>query len=179
VRGDWTVIILALMMFLAPAVGVPHEEMLQDTLKSIVVSFAVLGAGLMFFWRQRNRRDALRWHALMWLPLALMFYAIGSMAWSHAYLGGVEAIRWFILGLLLWLGLNTLSRERVALLFWGIHWGAVVASLWTALQFWTDFRYFPQGPIRRRPSSTATLRRIRICTPPFFGHAHCAGEGRP
>ena len=29
----------------------------------------------------------------MWLPLALMFYAIGSMAWSHAYLGGVEAVR--------------------------------------------------------------------------------------
>jgi O-antigen ligase len=168
VRGDWTVIILALMMFLAPAVGVPHEEMLQDTLKSIVVSFAVLGAGLMFFWHQRNRRDALRWHALMWLPLALMFYAIGSMAWSHAYLGGVEAIRWFILGLLLWLGLNTLSRERVPLLFWGIHWGAVVASLWTALQFWTDFRYFPQGP---NPASTFVNRNFFaefvVCTLPF------------
>jgi O-antigen ligase len=168
VRGDWTVIILALMMFLAPAVGVPHEEMLQDTLKSIVVSFAVLGAGLMFFWHQRNRRDALRWHALMWLPLALMFYAIGSMAWSHAYLGGVEAIRWFILGLLLWLGLNTLSRERLPLLFWGIHWGAVVASLWTALQFWTDFRYFPQGP---NPASTFVNRNFFaefvVCTLPF------------
>ena len=168
VWGDWTVIILALMMFLAPAVGVPHEEMLQDTLKSIVVSFAVLGAGLMFFWRQRNRRDALRWHALMWLPLALLFYAIGSMAWSHAYLGGVEAIRWFILGLLLLLGLNTLSRERVPLLFWGIHWGAVVASLWTALQFWTDFRYFPQGP---NPASTFVNRNFFaefvVCTLPF------------
>ena len=167
-RGDWTVIILALMMFLAPAVGVPHEEMLQDTLKSIVVSFAVLGAGLMFFWHQRNRRDALRWHALMWLPLALMFYAIGSMAWSHAYLGAVEAIRWFILGLLLWLGLNTLSRERLPLLFWGIHWGAVVASLWTALQFWTDFKYFPQGP---NPASTFVNRNFFaefvVCTLPF------------
>ena len=60
VRGDWTVIIMALMMLLAPAVGVPHEEMLQDTLKSIVVAFAALGAGLMFFWHQRNRRDGLR-----------------------------------------------------------------------------------------------------------------------
>ena len=168
VRGDWTVIILAVMMFLAPAVGVPHEEMLQDTLKSIVVAFAALGAGLMFFWHQRNRRDALRWHVMMWLPLALMFYAIGSMAWSHAYLGGVEAIRWFILGLLLWLGLNTLSRERVPLLFWGIHWGAVVASLWTALQFWTDFKYFPQGP---NPASTFVNRNFFaefvVCTLPF------------
>ena len=168
VRGDWTVIILALMMFLAPAVGVPHEEMLQDTLKSIVVSFAALGAGLMFFWHQRNRRDGLRWHALMWLPLALMFYALGSMVWSHTYLGGVEAIRWFIFSLLLWLGLNTLSRERIPLLAWGIHWGAVVASLWTALQFWVDFTYFPQGP---NPASTFVNRNFFaefvVCTLPF------------
>ena len=78
-RGDWTVVILALMMFLAPAVGVPNELMLQDTLKSIVVSFMGISAALLFFWRQRNRRDGLRWHALMWLPLALMFYALGSM----------------------------------------------------------------------------------------------------
>ena len=103
-RGDWTVVILALMMFLTPAVGVPNEEMLQDTLKSIVASFAAISAGLLFFWQQRNRRDGLRWHALMWLPLALMFYALGSMVWSHTYLGGVEAIRWFVFSLLLWLG---------------------------------------------------------------------------
>ena len=76
-RGDWTVVILALMLFVTPAIGVPNELMLQDTLKSIVVSFAAVGAGLLFFWQQRNRRDGLRWHALMWLPLALMFYALG------------------------------------------------------------------------------------------------------
>ena len=91
VRGDWTVLILALMMFLAPAAGVPNEEMLQDTLKSVIVSFAALGAGLMFFWHQRNRRDGLRWHALIWLPLALMFYALGSMTaclrWPGAFTG--------------------------------------------------------------------------------------------
>jgi O-antigen ligase len=48
--GVGTAAIFALMMFLAPALGVPHEEMLQDTLKSIVVSFATLGAALLFFW---------------------------------------------------------------------------------------------------------------------------------
>ncbi len=168
VRGDWTVLILALMMFLAPAAGVPNEEMLQDTLKSVIVSFGALSAGLLFFWHQRNRRDGLRWHALMWLPLALMLYALGSMVWSHTYLGGVEAIRWFIFSLLLWLGLNTLARERVPSLAWGIHWGAVIASLWTALQFWVDFKYFPQGP---NPASTFVNRNFFaefvVCTLPF------------
>lgn len=124
-KGDWTVAILALMMFLAPALGVPNEEMLQDTLKSIVVSFAALSAALAFFWNQRTRSQPLRWHGLMWLPLLLTVYALGSMVWSHTYLAGVEAIRWFIFSVLLWLGLNTLDRERLPTLAWGIHAGAV------------------------------------------------------
>lgn len=168
VRGDWTVLILSLMMFFTPALGVPHEEMLQDTLKSAVVSFAVLIAGLAFFWHQRNRREGLRWHGVMWLTLLLMAYALGSMVWSHTYLAGVEAVRWFILSLLLWLGLNTFSRDRFSSLAWGVHCGAVVASLWAALQFWIDFKYFPQGP---NPASTFVNRNFFaeyvVCTLPF------------
>jgi O-antigen ligase len=167
-RGDRTVAILALMMFLAPAVGVPYEELLQDTLKSMVVSFAALAAGLLFFLHQRKRTESLRWHALMWLPLGLMAYALGSMVWSHTYLGGVEAIRWFVFSLLLWLGLNTLSRARAPWLMEAIHWGAVVASLWAALQFWFNFTYFPQGP---NPASTFVNRNFFaefvVCTVPF------------
>jgi O-antigen ligase len=167
-HGDWTVAILAFMMFLVPAIGVPHEEMLQDTLKSIVASFAAVVAGLLFFWHQRNRSAGLRWHVLMWLPLALMVYALGSMAWSHTFLAGVEAIRWFVFSLILWLGLNTFSRERLPLLAEGIHWGAAVASLWTALQFWIDFNYFPQGP---NPASTFVNRNFFaefvVCALPF------------
>ncbi len=177
-RGDWTVVILAVMMFLAPAVGVPNELMLQDTLKSMVVSFMGIGAGVLFFWHQRHRGDGLRWHALMWLPLALMFYALGSMVWSHTYLGGVEAIRWFIFSLILWLGLNTLSRVRMDYLVEGIHWGAVVASLWAALQFWVDFSYFPQGP---NPASTFVNRNFFaeyvVCTIPFSAYLLAQSKG--
>lgn len=167
-KDDWTVAILALMMFLAPALGVPNELMLQDTLKSIVVSFAALAAALLFFWNQRNRDTALRWHVLIWLPLLLMVYALGSMVWSHTYLAGVEAIRWFIFSLLVWLGLNTLDRDRLPMLAWGIHAGALLASLWTALQFWVDFAFFPQGP---NPASTFVNRNFfaefLVCTLPF------------
>ncbi|OLP06380.1 putative O-antigen polymerase [Rhodoferax antarcticus ANT.BR] len=136
---------LAWMMFLVPTLGVPSELMLQDTLKSALAAFGVLIAALVFFWQQRQRTAPLRWHGLVWLPLALMAYALGSMAWSHTYLAGVEAIRWFILSLLLWLVLNTLTRKNLPTLLWGIHLGAVVASLWVALQFWFDWRFFPQG----------------------------------
>ncbi len=156
-RANWPVAVLALMMFVVPAVGVPSELMLQDTLKSALVAFGVLIAALVFFWQQRNRTAPLLWHGLVWLPLALMAYALGSMAWSHTYLAGVEAIRWFLLSLLLWLGLNTITRENLPLLFWGIHGGAVVASLWAALQFWFDFGFFPQGP---NPASTFINRNF-------------------
>ena len=169
VSGGTTIaLMLALMMFLAPALGVPHEEMLQDTLKSIIVSFIALAAGLLFFWQQRHRCEPLRWHAVVWLPLMLMAYALGSMAWSHTYLAAVEAIRWFIFSLLLWLGINVLSRERLPILAWGVHAGALVASLWAALQFWVDFGLFPQGP---HPASTFVNRNFfaefAVCTLPF------------
>lgn len=167
-RSAPVVAVLALAIFLAPALGVPSELMLQDTLKSIIVSFAALLSALLFFWRQGSDARTVRWHPVLWLPLLLMAYALGSMAWSHTYLAAVEAIRWFVFALLAWLGLNTLARDRLPWLAWGIHAGAVVASLWTALQFWVDFRLFPQGP---NPASTFVNRNFfaefAVCTLPF------------
>ena len=170
------VMLLALTLFLAPALGVPGEEMLQDTLKSMVVSLGVLVAALVFFWGRRNGiapgsagdTPTPLWHRVMWLPLGLTAYALGSMAWSHTFLAGVEAVRWFIFSLLLWLGLNTFTRGRLPLLASAIHWGAVVASLWTVLQFLVDFGLFPQGP---NPASTFVNRNMFaeyvVCSVPF------------
>jgi O-antigen ligase len=162
------VLLLALAVLLAPALGVPNELMLQDTLKSIVVAFASIGAALLLFWQTRSVEGGLRWHAVLWLPLLLAAYALGSMAWSHTFLAGVEAIRWFLFALLLWLGLNTLTRERLPWLAAAVHGGALVASLWAALQFWVDLRLFPQGP---NPASTFVNRNFFaefvVCTLPF------------
>lgn len=156
------------MAFLAPAVGVPSELMLQDTLKSIVVAACTLVAALLFFLHHRLRREPLRWHTLLWLPLLLLAYALGSMAWSHAYLGGVEAVRWFLFALIAWLALNTFERERLPWLAWGVHLGAVAASLWAVLQFLAGFDFFPQGP---NPASTFINRNFFaeyvVCTLPF------------
>lgn len=166
--GDLTVPLLATMIFLAPAVGVPHEEMLQDTLKSMLVSFVALVAAAIAFWRVRRGHAAVRWHAILWLPIALMAYALGSIAWSHHYLASVEAIRWFIFSLLAWLALNSVTRERLPLLAAGIHAGALVASLWAILQFLFALPLFPQGP---NPGSTFVNRNFfaefAVCTLPF------------
>lgn len=161
--------VLALTMFLVPAVGATSVLLVQDTLKSAVVACGMLVAALLFFWEQRERTAPLLWHGLVILTLTLMLYALASMAWSHTYLAGVEAVRWFVLSLAVWLGLNTLSRrQHVMTLAWGIHVGAVAASIWIALQFWLDFNLFPQAAA---PASTFYNRNFfaeyAVCALPF------------
>lgn len=164
----WVSLLLGLMMIMVPAMGVPSEEMLQDTLKSALVSLMSICTGLVFFWLHHGRREPIVWHGLLWLPLALATYSIGSMAWSHAYLGGVEAVRWLVFSLLMWLGMNIRLADFEGRVLWGIHWGISVASVWTALQFWIDFNVFPQGP---NPASTFVNRNFfaeyAICALPY------------
>lgn len=166
--NTWAGLLLGLMMILAPSTGVPSEEMLQDTLKSAIVSMMAIGAAMAIFGANRNRRIILIWHHLMWLPLSLSAYALASVFWSHAYLGGVETIRWFVLSLVLFAGLNANFSDLQSKVPWGIHWGMTVASVWTALQFWTSFDLFPQGP---NPASTFVNRNFfaeyAICALPY------------
>ncbi|MGQ5461299.1 O-antigen ligase family protein [Ramlibacter sp. MAHUQ-53] len=149
--------LLALMALLVPALGVPSELMLQDTFKSAAVAFLTLGAALAFFWAQRREAAPVHWHAVLWLPLALLAWALGSMAWSHAFLGGVEAVRWTLFTLLAWLAMQLLTPQRLPWLALGVHAGTVACSLWAALQFWLDWRFFPQGP---NPASTFVNRNF-------------------
>ncbi len=161
-------LLVAATLFLLPAIGFPGLAMVPDTLKSAVLAFGVLLAGMVFFWQHRRRHAPLHWHGLMWLPLALMAYALGSMLWSHAYLAGAEAIRWCVLGLLMWLALNTVNRSTLPLVLWGVHGGAVVASVWAVLQFWLGFDVFPQAAL---PASTFVNRNFfaeyLVCTLPL------------
>lgn len=149
--------VLCATIVLAPALGSPSEEMLQDTLKSALVAFGAISAGLLFLLAQRRRSEPLRWHGAVLLPLLLMAYALASMAWSHAYLAGVEAVRWFVFALIAWIGLNTFSRERLPMLAACIHGAAVIASAWAALQFWTGLSPFPQSA---HPASTFINRNF-------------------
>lgn len=167
-HNDGVLPLLMLMVGLLPAIGAPHEELLQDTLKSMGVAFVALAAALCWVWHRRGQPLVLRWHAVLLGPLALLGYALVSIAWSHPYLAGVEAVRWALFSLLLGLGLQTLGRGPLQRLAWAIHWGAVLAALWAALQFWFDVRWISQGP---NPASTFVNRNFfaeyLVCTLPY------------
>lgn len=165
VTSQWVSLLLALMMIMAPAMGVPSEEMLQDTLKSAIISLISLSAAMVFLWRCLAKPSAVLWHQLVWLPIGLTTYALVSMIWSHTYLAGVEAVRWFIFSVIMFLCLNLRFKNSEERLAWGIHLGITIASFWTVLQFLYDFNIFPQGP---NPASTFVNRN-------FFGeYAICA-----
>jgi O-antigen ligase len=93
----------------------------------------------------------------MWLPLMLCAYALGSMVWAHTFLAGVEAIRWFLFAVIVWLVLNCVSRERLPMLAWAIHLGALAVCLLGASQYWFDVRFIPQGP---NPAATFVNRNF-------------------
>ncbi len=145
------------MAFLLPAVGVPGEMLLQDTLKSAALAFGTLIAAGVFMWHQRKNTAPVFGHALLAVPIVLTVYALGSMVWSHPYLAGVEAIRWFLLTVLLFLSMNTLRQDMLPRLLWGIHAGALVASVWAAWQFWGGWNGFPQAAV---PASSFANRNF-------------------
>lgn len=155
--GTASVFLLALMMMLAAGMGSVTQELLQDTLKSMIVAVASLVAGLAFYWQTRKQSHEWLWHDALALPLSLAVYAAISVLWSHSYLAAAEMLRWTVLTGLMWLGLQVFTPARVPLLLSGIHLGAVLASLWAALQFWFDFGLFPQGP---NPASTFVNRNF-------------------
>ena len=156
-RAHQVALLLATMAFAVPAIGASDEAILQDTLKSILVSFFVISACLLYCWPQRHGVRPLKVHVVLCFSGVLLLHALGSMLWSHTYLGGVEAIRWFVFSLLVLLGANVLTLNRTRAIAWGIHLGAFTASLWAALQFWFDFQWFAQGP---NPASTFVNRNF-------------------
>lgn len=161
--------VLAGMLALVPMAGMPTELVLQDTLKSAILAAGTLGAAWVWWWAQREQAQVVvRWHGFLLLPLALLVYALGSMLWSHTYLAGVEAARWAVLSLLLWLGLQAAHPTTWMRLVWGIHWGALGASVWAAAQFWGNLDWFAQAAA---PASTFVNRNFfaeyAVCALPF------------
>jgi O-antigen ligase len=150
--------ILACALAFAPAFGVPVEEMYPDTFKSMVIALGALVSTALLFWSTRQQTFLVRWHSALWLPLVLAFSSAIGIGWSHAYLAGVETLRWLIFTLFAWTTLQIAESEDTEILAWAIHVAASIAALWAALQFWTDFRFFPQS--QAHPASTFANRNF-------------------
>ena len=179
-------LLLTLTFCLTPIVGATGPGLVQDTLKSAVLTAGTLLCGIALLWRHwrlpADIPDAsrLRGHPALWAPVILTLYASASMVWSHTYLGAGEAIRWATLGLLIWLGMNAVRPNDFNGLLRAIHAGMVCAALWAAGQFWFDFSVFEQGP---GPASTFYNRNFyaefTICVLPYSAWLLARTRARP
>jgi O-antigen ligase len=155
-------------MLLTVALGSPSEEILQDTLKSSIVSVLGIIAAMLVYSKSTDNKAKIIWHKIIFLPISLVFYAAASSIWSHHYLGLVELARWFIFSIVLFVTLNISTSTLKQRVFPGIHWGVTIASLWAVLQFVGDFQFFAQGP---NPASTFVNRNFfaefAICALPY------------
>lgn len=160
--------VIALPLAIAPAFGAWTEEMMQDTLKSALISLFVICGLLALYWQTFHRQKSFTNSFAIVPPLALFVHAAIGTQWSHTYLSAVESVRWFMFALIIILVLNSRHPYTDRIIAWGIHIGAVTASLWAALQFWFDFSFFAQGP---NPASTFTNRNFFaeyiVCTIPI------------
>lgn len=167
-RATQVALLLAVTAFVVPAMGATDESLLQDTLKSMLVALFTLAAACLHCWPRSQEAPRLTLHATLWFSVVLLAGALASIWWSHNYLASVEASRWSIFSLLVLLGTHALTLERTSPLIWGIHLGAVTASLWATGQFWFDLQWFAQGP---NPASTFVNRNFfaefAICALPF------------
>jgi O-antigen ligase len=163
------VAILAWALFLVPAMGVPHELLLQDTLKSFIFVVGTFLAAVTYaFSCARGRMVKIQWHPAIAFPWVLAFYALASMAWSHPSTAAAEAIRWTVISMLAWLTFQLSQEGAVTKFAHAIHWGAVTACSWAALQFWWNFGPFPQFAY---PASTFANRNFfaefLVCALPY------------
>ena len=173
---NWASIVLSLAFFLTPLVGATGPTLVQDTLKSALMSAGIVFAGMALLWHRWQApvdwhgNTHLHGHPALLAPAVLALYACASMAWSHPYLAAVEAIRWALIGLLAWLGMNAVRPRDLNLLLLSIHAGMAFAALWAAGQFWFDFSAFEQGP---GPAATFYNRNFyaefSICVLPYSG----------
>lgn len=140
-----------------PAMGVPSEELLQDTFKSGLLALSILSIFFIYSLDLYKDPRKITIHYAVYLPVLLFLYATASMRWSHMFLAGVEAARWFLITVLVLVASNNFDIKNFSRLAWGAHIGLTIASFWTALQFWYGLSIFPQGP---NPASTFVNRNF-------------------
>lgn len=137
--------ILMLGLFATAVVGAPLQVVLPETIKSIVAALFVLLALAAFIWRLGQPDSVIRWSKFLIVPFGLAVAAVASTAWSPFTSAVTEAIRWFVMGTIIWVGMNVLHTSSFVWVSRSVHWAALLVSLIALMQFWFDFSWFPAG----------------------------------
>lgn len=160
--------IIAIAMFLMPAIGSTSDGLLQDTLKSALISLFAIVSFLVYFATKKSKPTVLFIPKAAVVFFCIIILSAASALYANSYLASVESIRWFIVLILFLVVANSANPPSLLILATGIHFGGLFASLWVALQYWTGLSLFPQAAI---PASTFVNKNFYaeyiLCTLPY------------
>lgn len=134
--------LLAWGLLAAGVIGAPGQFVLPDTIKSVTAALFALAALALFAWRL-DRSTGVRWSPYLLAPFGLAAMAVVSAAWAPATMALVEAGRWLLIGILMWLGMNAFSRGHFVHLARAAQWALLLTSVLALIEFWFDFGWFP------------------------------------
>jgi O-antigen ligase len=123
--------------------ALPSQQVMPNTVKSIAASLCALLALLLWAFQIRKSGKAVLWDKYLCIPLGLSLYALASALWAPQHTALIEAARWLVIGIIFFVGVNTLHREFFPTLAKVIHWTALALSLLALVQFWLDLGWFP------------------------------------
>lgn len=149
--------LLALGLLVVGAIGAPQQVVLPDTLKSVVAALFALAALILFAWQLDGRKAGIRWSLYLLAPLGLTLMALVSTAWAPLTMAMTEALRWLLIGTIMWLAMNAFNRSHFVHLARAAQTAVLVASLFALIEFWFDPGWFPAAAA---PGSTFGNRNM-------------------
>lgn len=123
-------------------VGAPLQFVRPDNIKSAFAAIFVAAALALWAWKL-EKGSAVRWSRLLLVPAGLVAFAVASVAWSPAATALSDAVKWLVMGAIMFLALNAMGRDSFQGIARAAFWGALFVSLLALGEFWLGFSWFP------------------------------------
>lgn len=137
-----TRILLTAGLVATALVAVPEGTVGPDVFKSAIGGVLILLALAVWLWGQQGRRKIL-WHPFLCVPASLALYAAISATWSSTGAAFIEAGRWSLIAVILFLAINTARQKYFQTITYAMHWACVMLSVIALAQFWFGLDWFP------------------------------------
>lgn len=135
-------VLLTLGLFTTAIIATPQESVGPEVIKSSFGAMLVLVALVVWLWGGLSQRVVL-WHPFLYAPIFLALYALLSAFWSPTGTALIEAGRWALIAIIIFLVLNTTRRNYFETVVQLGYWVCVGLSLLALAQFWLGLEWFP------------------------------------
>lgn len=135
-------VLLTIGLFTTAIIATPQESVGPEVIKSSFGAILVLVALVVWLLGGLSQRAVL-WHPFLYAPIFLSLYALLSAFWSPTGTALIEAGRWALITIIIFLVLNNTRRSYFETVVQLGYWVCVGLSLLALAQFWLGLEWFP------------------------------------